>query len=100
MQTALDESFIIQKFDVKKAIDPWIGLEHYPMLKVTQHIDSELAQLSLENYYQLNYNLWIPFTTDNYYNQSQYPIKWFERPQHGVNFRFDRNIISLKQGNK
>jgi len=101
MQTALDESFIIQKFNVKKGIDSWIQLEHYPVLEV-KYNDSRYAKITLENYTRSNYNkLWIPITTENFYIQSQDPIKWFKLPEHvDANFRFDKNIISLKQGNK
>jgi len=104
MQTALDESFITQKFDIKKGMDPWIQLDHYPVLEVKDY-DSQNAEIMLENYYTLsNYTmLWIPITTKNIYVQSQDPITWFKLSEHvegRANFSFDKNIISLKQGNK
>jgi len=105
MQTALDESFIIQKFDVKKGINPWIQLIQYPILEVTQYNDSRYAKIMLENYTLSIYNkLWIPITTQNFYNRSQDHITWFKLPENAnfidANFRFDKNVISLKQGNK
>jgi len=58
----------------------------------------------LENYTLSDYKmLWIPFTTKNIYIQSQDPITWFKLSEHvegHAYFRFDKNIISLKEGNK
>jgi len=103
MQTALDESFITQKFDVKKGMDPWIQLKHYPVLKVTEY-NSQYAKIMLENYTLLDYEmLWIPIIAKNISVQSQDPITWFKLSEHvegHAYFRFDKNIISLKQGNK
>jgi len=103
MQTALDESFITQKFDVEKGMDPWIQLEHYPVLEVTEY-NSQYAKIMLENYTLSDYKiLRIPITTETIYGQSQDPITWFilsEYVEGHAYFRFDKNIISLKQGNK
>jgi len=102
MQTALNESFIIQKFDVKERMNPWIQLEHYPVLEVTEYDDSRYAKITLENYTLSNYKLWIlSITTENICIRAQDPIKWYELSEHvDTDFRFDKNIISLKQGNK
>jgi len=109
MQTALDESFIIHKFDVKIGIDPWIQLAHYPVLEVIQYNRSQYTTIKLENYTGLNSELWIPVTTGNFYIRFQDPITWLKWVKldgqwlehvEVPNFHIDKNIISLKQGNK
>jgi len=105
MQTALDESLNIEKFDVKK-MNSWTQLEYYPVLEVTEH-DSQFANITLDNYALSEYKtLWIPITQIPITSKniwSYEPIVWYELSIYnkGIQFRFDKNIIiNLKQGNK
>jgi len=112
MQTALDESLNIEKFDIEK-MNSWTQLEHYPVLKVTEH-DYQYAMITLENYALLTYKtLWIPttqmpITSKSTYVWSHEPIIWYNFSHSTIYdeeiayFRFDNinKIINLKQGNK
>jgi len=101
MQLALNESNDVPNFNIKKNMNPWTKLKHYPVIKVTQeqtnvsnHINTKIF---LENVSAIDKVVGIPltFTLFQGYSLNDKNMPLWLSPQFGID-----NIILLSLGNE
>jgi len=91
-------------------INPWIRLNHYPILKVTQY-DSFHVKISIENALDQIVGIPVTFTTEsysNFNNTSPYYNMWLTQPHmniygNSILLRLDLSdliIINIQQAGK